>query len=240
MEMESRGLLNVDLWALHFPGLYSCYPEQEGRGIPSVLAYGSSRISKTELNTPRGHREFPPHQPHPRSPRHPIAPQPVPYPSAKRHGSHGGSYGINKSGAHAPQLPLLLPSATTSRPPSLPLLFVAVSTYPSLFVSLPFAIPRSLDCSFTPRAISDYIEKKEDGIHEHEDRMKDKWGVDNEGTRVRERRMAFARADWCLSSYYKFMAVGEANADQPRVRGEERKPNTEQNGDSREYREAKG
>ncbi|KYN32101.1 hypothetical protein ALC56_13479, partial [Trachymyrmex septentrionalis] len=48
--------------------------EQEGRGIPSVLAYGSSRISKTELNTPRGHREFPPHQPHPRNPRHPIAP----------------------------------------------------------------------------------------------------------------------------------------------------------------------
>lgn len=42
--------------------------------------------------------------------------QPVPYPSAKRHGSHGGSYGINKSGAHAPQLPLLLPSATTSHP----------------------------------------------------------------------------------------------------------------------------
>lgn len=30
--------------------------EQEGRGIPSVLAYGFSRISKTELNTPRGHR----------------------------------------------------------------------------------------------------------------------------------------------------------------------------------------
>ncbi|EGI64357.1 hypothetical protein G5I_07238 [Acromyrmex echinatior] len=52
--------------------------------------------------------------------------------------------------------------------------------------------------------------------------------------------MAFARADWCLSSYYKFMAVGEANVDQPRVRGEERKPNTEQKGDSREYREAKG
>lgn len=35
--------------------------------------------------------------------------------------------------------------------------------------------------------------------------------------------MAFARAGWCLSSYYKFMAVGEANADQPRVRDEERK-----------------
>lgn len=29
--------------------------------------------------------------------------------------------------------------------------------------------------------------------------------------------MAFARAGWCLSSYYKFMAVGEANADQPRI-----------------------
>lgn len=29
---------------------------EEGRGIPSVLAYGSNRISKTELNTPRGHR----------------------------------------------------------------------------------------------------------------------------------------------------------------------------------------
>ncbi|TGZ55416.1 Uncharacterized protein DBV15_08548 [Temnothorax longispinosus] len=35
--------------------------------------------------------------------------------------------------------------------------------------------------------------------------------------------MAFARAGWCLSSYYKFMAVGEANADQPRARDEERK-----------------
>jgi len=35
--------------------------------------------------------------------------------------------------------------------------------------------------------------------------------------------MAFARAGWCLSSYYKFMAVGEANADQPRVRDEEGK-----------------
>lgn len=42
--------------------------------------------------------------------------QPVPYPPAKRHGSHGGSYGINKSGAHAPQLPSLLPSAATSHP----------------------------------------------------------------------------------------------------------------------------
>lgn len=31
--------------------------EQEGPGIPSVLAYESSRISKTELNTPRGHRD---------------------------------------------------------------------------------------------------------------------------------------------------------------------------------------
>lgn len=30
--------------------------EQEGRRIPSVLAYGFSRISKTELNTTRGHR----------------------------------------------------------------------------------------------------------------------------------------------------------------------------------------
>lgn len=35
--------------------------------------------------------------------------------------------------------------------------------------------------------------------------------------------MAFARAGWCLSSYYKFMAVGEADADQLRVRDEEGK-----------------
>lgn len=54
MEIESRGgLLNVDLWALHFPGLW---PATVREGIPSVLAYGSCRISETELNTPRGHR----------------------------------------------------------------------------------------------------------------------------------------------------------------------------------------
>lgn len=48
-------------------------------------------------------------------------PQPIPcqpLPPTKRHGSHGGSYGINKSGAHAPQLPSLLPSAATSQPPA--------------------------------------------------------------------------------------------------------------------------
>lgn len=32
-------------------------------------------------------------------------------------GSDGGSYGINKSGAHAPQLPSLLPSAAATSPP---------------------------------------------------------------------------------------------------------------------------
>lgn len=41
-------------------------------------------------------------------------------PPTKRHGSHGGSYGINKSGAHAPQLPSLLPSAATPHPFALP------------------------------------------------------------------------------------------------------------------------
>lgn len=50
----------------------------------------------------------------------PIACQPTPLPPTKRHGSHGGSYGINKSGAHAPQLPSLLPSAATSQPPYTP------------------------------------------------------------------------------------------------------------------------
>lgn len=79
--------------------------------------------------------------------------QPVPYPPAKRHGSHGGSYGINKSGAHAPQLPSLLPSAATSHP-SLPPLFVQrlrrrFNPPLSLFVPLPFATSRSLDSSFT-------------------------------------------------------------------------------------------
>lgn len=55
MEIESHGgLLNVDLWALHFPGSMAGYCGREG--IPSVLAYGSNRISETELNTPRGHR----------------------------------------------------------------------------------------------------------------------------------------------------------------------------------------
>lgn len=44
----------------------------------------------------------------------PILANPLPF--AKHHGSHGGSYGINKSGAHAPQLPSLLPSAATSQP----------------------------------------------------------------------------------------------------------------------------
>ncbi|KYM78837.1 hypothetical protein ALC53_10708 [Atta colombica] len=140
--------------------------EQEGRRIPSVLAYGFSRISKTELNTTRGHREFPPHQPHPRNPRHPIAPQPVPYPSAKRHGSHGGSYGINKSGAHAPQLPLLLPSATTSHP------FASSSLRPTTVHHICLLCTPTNACAYTLG-------------------------------------MAFARADWCLSSYYKFMAVGE-------------------------------
>lgn len=42
-------------------------------------------------------------------------------------------------------------------------------------------------------------------------------------TRAYSSGMAFARAGWCLSSYYKFMAVGEANADQPCVRDEEGK-----------------
>lgn len=80
--------------------------------------------------------EFPPHQPHSRKPRYncipvrPVRPlsatgtnrtRPIPdpaslLPSTKHHGSHGGSYGINKSGAHAPQLPSLLPSAATSQP----------------------------------------------------------------------------------------------------------------------------
>lgn len=63
-------------------------------------------------------------------------PQPIPcqpLPPTKRHGSHGGSYGINKSGAHAPQLPSLLPSAATSRPSPLPL----ARRLPSLLRSLP-------------------------------------------------------------------------------------------------------
>lgn len=36
---------------------------------------------------------------------------------------------------------------------------------------------------------SDYTEEEEEEVyvHVHGDRVKDKWGVDNEGTRVRER-----------------------------------------------------
>lgn len=53
--------------------------------------------------------------------------------------------------------------------------------------------------------------------------------------------MAFARAGWCLSSYYKFMAVGEANADQPRIRDEERTPiqNREETRENIERRKGK-
>lgn len=43
-----------------------------------------------------------------------------------------------------PPTPLLLPSSSND--------FAAVSTHPSLFVPLPFATPRFLDSSFTPRA----------------------------------------------------------------------------------------
>lgn len=83
----------------------------------------------------------------------------APLPSAKHHGSHGGSYGINKSGAHAPQLPSLLPSAATSHPPWFllssvrrlrhhrrppPLQTLCHPPPPSFFVAaLPFTVPRS-------------------------------------------------------------------------------------------------
>lgn len=112
--------------------------------------------------------EFPPHQPHSRKPRYncipvrPVRPlsatgtnrtRPIPdpaslLPSTEHHGSHGGSYGINKSGAHAPQLPSLLPSAATSQPldssslrPTLP----SFSSYRCLLLyhglSLPPTVP---------------------------------------------------------------------------------------------------
>lgn len=60
--------------------------------------------------------EFPPHQPHPHLVPHPQTPLPI---VARQY--HGGSYGINKSGAHAPQLPSLLPSLAplTLRTPKL-------------------------------------------------------------------------------------------------------------------------
>lgn len=78
--------------------------------------------------------KFPPHQPQPSTPppppslpsqshhRHakPPSTRPVTYPrtppTKRQDGSDGGSYGINKSGAHAPQLPSLLPSAATTSP----------------------------------------------------------------------------------------------------------------------------
>lgn len=47
--------------------------------------------------------EFPPHQPHPHFVPHPSN---SPAPVARQY--HGGSYGINKSGAHAPQRPSLV------------------------------------------------------------------------------------------------------------------------------------
>lgn len=77
-----------------------------------------------------------------RKPTHPdIVPANPPNPPTKRHGSHGGSYGINKSGAHAPQLPSLLPSAATS-------LFAFPSPRPT--TSLPFQ-PTLLSRSFSRR-----------------------------------------------------------------------------------------
>lgn len=121
--------------------------------------------------------EFPPHQPHSRKPRYncipvrPVRPlsatgtnrtRPIPdpanpLPSAKHHGSHGGSYGINKSGAHAPQLPSLLPSAATSQPLAIPPLSVQrlrrrFNPPVFLFVPLPFTVSRSLASSNSPRA----------------------------------------------------------------------------------------
>lgn len=85
--------------------------------------------------------------------------QPVPYPPAKRHGSHGGSYGINKSGAHAPQLPSLLPSAATSHPfafsplrstTSPPFQPTPLFSYRCPSLSLFLSLSLSLDFSFTP------------------------------------------------------------------------------------------
>lgn len=80
--------------------------------------------------------------------------QPAPYPPAKRHGSHGGSYGINKSGAHAPQLPSLLPSAATSHPyastPLRPTTSPPFQPTPLFSYRCLLPIPRSLDSSFTP------------------------------------------------------------------------------------------
>lgn len=90
---------------------------------PTLVPFYLRRVS-----TPSASLSEAPLQLHPRTPRSPSfryrhepytrpIPDPAsPLPSTKHHGSHGGSYGINKSGAHAPQLPSLLPSAATSQP----------------------------------------------------------------------------------------------------------------------------
>lgn len=51
--------------------------------------------------------------------------------------------------------------------------------------------------------------------------------------------MTFARVGWCLSSYYKLMTAGEANADQTCTRDKERK-SIEDRENPREYHERKG
>jgi len=80
--------------------------------------------------------------------------QPTPYPLAKRYGSHGGSYGINKSGAHAPQLPSLLPSAATSHPSATSLPRPTTSTpfqpYPLCPCYCSSLYPCPLPSSFVP------------------------------------------------------------------------------------------
>lgn len=52
METESRGLLNVDLWAVHFPPVSITVRRRDHQFWLTV----SERVSETELNTPRGHR----------------------------------------------------------------------------------------------------------------------------------------------------------------------------------------
>lgn len=56
METESRGLLNVDLWVLaRSPGIWPLPGRRDAKCHRFWLTY-PAYISKTELNTPRGHR----------------------------------------------------------------------------------------------------------------------------------------------------------------------------------------